>query len=465
MKAKSSSNRYHSSGSSSKQYINTNVDRASNKKLKSDKQSTDIKNSPEKFFQKKSHQRHKDYEISDVKEDLSFKRNATDYEKSKLLENLSSINSYPKQSISQQFKDLHILKSTSKNFTKSSEIDKNLNLTNSFKESPTKKYSRQFNFSQNNKESRNDAKEIEKTIANLLTRKSEKNATVNSHNSEELVLQQSEIPQVSKNLKKMSETSHNLNHKLDFKVPMKKYSKQSNLSQNNNEENNNDDKKADENSIVAKSSMWKSKKKKHAVGGMDMTEKLNREKSVHSGRWGMSVSSPPVEFLKDTPRRSMHRKNEEQIEKDGKHHSVGRWGMSAVSPPKEFFEDISMQRERGTERSAEKTGSRPNKIKGFSDHRPPIHQSRQNVQTTLPQQLMTDEHNKKLVRTLHGKVPNGLYDSRDSGSNYWNNYPTNTDLNNSLFLGFLQALQYIWQDDIDISMSCRMRIPHSLSRA
>lgn len=216
--------------------------------------------------------------------------------------------------------------------------------------------------------------------------------------------------------------------------------------------------------------MWKSKVKKHDAGRKDVTEKLNHERAFHSGRWGMSVSSPPAEFLKDMSRRSMHRKNEEQIEKDGKHHLFDRWSTSVTSPPKEFFGDISMHREHGTERFTAKTGrlrSRPNEVKGSSKNRPSIHQSYQNLQTILVQQLIT-EHYKKLMEILLGKVPNGLYDSRYPGPNYWNNYPTNTDFNNfhnGLFSGFLQALRsHVWHNDMDVSMSCRICEFHTLHR-
>lgn len=475
LKDGSSGNQFHSFWSNSKQYMDTNVDETANKKLQSNEWSTDIKNSSEKFLRKvpitATHQRHKDYEISDIKEDPFFKRNATT-EKSELeKDHLSSIiNSHPERSISQQFKDSYILTSNTsahKNFMKPSENDKNLNHTNDSKESSIKKYSRRFNFSRNNmKKSSNDNKEDEEKIANLLIRKSKKNGNANSHR-EKLTLQQSKTPYVpessiNKNLKRIFETSKNLNHKSESKLPAKKYPRQSSSSQNDNEENNKKD-----NEKTAKSLMWKSKAKKHDAGRKDVTEKLNHERSFYSGRWGMSVSSPPAEFLKDMSRQSMHRKNEEQIEKDGKHHLFDRWSTSVISPSKEFFGDISMHRGHGTERFTAKTPrsrSRPNEVKGFSKDRPPIHQSHQNLQTTLVQQLIT-EHYKKLMETLLGKVPNGLYNSRYPGPNYWNNYPANTDFNNGLFLGFLQALRsYVWHNDMDVPMSCRMRIPYTSSR-
>jgi len=188
---------------------------------------------------------------------------------------------------------------------------------------------------------------------------------------------------------------------------------------------------------------------------------LNHERSFHSDRWGMSVSSPPTEFLKDMSRRSKHWKNKEQIEKNGKHHLFGRWDMSVTLPPKEFFEDM-MHRGQGIERFTMKTRSRPNEINESSNNRLPIHQSRRNLQRTLAQQLRTDERYKKLAETLLGKVPNSLYDSRYPSPNYWNNYSTNTDLNNDLFFKFLQALwSYVWQNNMDVPMTCRMRIPYA----
>lgn len=468
-----------SSWSNSKQSADTNVDEASNKKLKSGMEwNTYIKNSPEQFLRKApitaTHQRHKDYEISDIKEDPFFKRNAaTYYEKSKLEKDRPSsiINSYPEKSISQQFKDSHIFKNKSvyKNFTKFSENNnKNINHINGSKKSPMKKYSKQFNSSRDKKkENSNDSnKEDEEKTANSLM-KSKKNDNVNSH-SEESISQQSKthVPKrlTDKNLEKFSRNSKNLNHKTDSKLSVTEYLRQSGPSQSGNEENNENGKKDNEKTV--KPLMWKSKEEKNDAGRKDTTEKLNHERSFHSGRWGMSVSSPPTEFLKDISRRSNHRKNKEQTEKDGKHSFGLRWDMSVALPPKEFLEDISMHRGHGTEHFAMKTDSRPNEVKGFYNDRqwPPIHH-RRNLQTALFQQLMTNERYKKLVGTLLGKVPNGLYDSRYPSPNYWNNYPTNTDLNNGLFLRLLQALwSHVWQDDVNIPMSCRIQIPYTSSR-
>lgn len=477
VKDDSSGNRFHDSfWLNSKQSTDTNVDETSNKKFKNDEWSTDIKDSSEKFLRKApvmvTHERHKDYEISDINEDPSFKRNAatTDYEKSELEEDHPSsiTNTHSEESISQQFKDSHILKSstrTHKNFTKSSENDRNLNHTNNSKEFPVKKYSRQFNSFRNiKKESTKDNKQDEEKMENdMLMQKSKKNDNINSH-PEKSISQQSKIlykSPISKNLKKISKTSKNLNQKTDSKeFSVKEYPKQSSPSQNDDENENN--KKDDQKTIMAK--LLKSKEEKDDAEGKDTTKKLNYEKSFHSGRWGMSVLSPPAEFLKAMSRRLKHWKNEKQTEKDEKHHLFDQ-DMSIASPPKKFFENIVMHQGPGTKRLTMKTKSRLNEVKGSSDDQSPIHQSRRNLQTALIQQLMTDERYKKLAETLFGKVPNKLYDSKYSGLNYWNNYPTNVDLNNDLFLGFLmQALRsYIWQDDIDIPMSCRMRIPYAPS--
>jgi predicted deacetylase len=57
------------------------------------------------------------------------------------------------------------------------------------------------------------------------------------------------------------------------------------------------------------------------------------ERLFHPGRWGMSALSPPVEFLKNMLRQTMHRKNKEQTEgeKDRREHVAGRWRMSVTS--------------------------------------------------------------------------------------------------------------------------------------
>ncbi|KYN12647.1 hypothetical protein ALC57_15375 [Trachymyrmex cornetzi] len=362
----SSNNRFHySSWPNSKQSAATNIDEASNKNLKSDERNTQMKNLSKKFLWKAIHQRHKDYEISDMKRDPSLRNSSIDYEKNKLEEDRPSsiINLYPKESISQQLKDSHILKSNIK-------------------------------------------------------------------------------------------TKRNLDHKIDSKL----------FSQNDKEINENS-KKDNEKTIIAKSLVWKIKEKKDDAKGKDVTEKRNHEKSFHSDRWGMShLSSPPIEFLKDIPRRSKHQKNKEQTKTDENHYMFGRWGMSVVLPPKDFLEDISMDRGHGTERFSTKRGSRLNEIKGSSNGRPLIHQNRRNSETALVQKLMTNKPYKKFAGTLSEKVPNNFDYSRYSSPNYWSNYP-NADINNRLFLRFLQALRsYIWQDDIDTPMLCRIRIPYASFR-
>ncbi|XP_011067076.1 PREDICTED: uncharacterized protein LOC105153747 [Acromyrmex echinatior] len=112
---------------------------------------------------------------------------------------------------------------------------------------------------------------------------------------------------------KKKETGRNLNHKTDSKL----------FSQNDKEINENN-KKDNEKTIIAKSLERKIKEKKDDARGKDVTEKRNHEKSFHSDRWGMShLSSPPIEFLKDIPRRSKHQKNKEQTETDEKHYMFG----------------------------------------------------------------------------------------------------------------------------------------------
>ncbi|KYN43367.1 hypothetical protein ALC56_02093, partial [Trachymyrmex septentrionalis] len=383
----SSSNRSHyTSWQNSKQSATTNINGAFNKNLKSDERNTEMKNLSKKFLWKALHQRHKDYEISDIKRDTSLRNSSIDYEKNKLEEDRPSsiINLYPKESISKQFKNSHILKN-------------NISMDNNF-----------IKFSENN-----NYKENKEKTAN----------------------------------------SRNLNHKTDSKL----------FSQNDKEINENS-KKDNEKTIIAKLLVRKIKEKKDDAREKDVTEKRNHEKSFHSDRWGMShLSSPPTEFLKDIPRRSKHQKNKEQTETDEKHYVFGRWGISVVLPLKDFFEDILMHRGHGTKHFSTKIGSRLNEIEGSSNNRPLIHQNR-NSETALVQKLMTDRRYKKLAGTSSERIPNNFHYSQYSSPNYWNNYP-NADVNNSLFLRFLQALRsYIWQDNIDIPISCRIRIPYALSR-
>jgi len=123
-----------------------------------------------------------------------------------------------------------------------------------------------------------------------------------------------------------------------------------------------------------------------------------------------------------------------------------------------------MHRGHRIKRFSTKRESRLNEIEGSSNDRPLIHQNHRNSETAQVKKLMIDKRYKKLAETLSEKVLNNFYHSRYSNSNYWRNYP-NADVNNGLFLRFLQALRsYIWQNDIDIPMSCHIQIPYASSR-
>lgn len=104
------------------------------------------------------HQRYKDYEISDIKEDLLDKQNATvaDYEKNELEKDrslTSKVNSQEsKESNSQKSKSQHSRDNTHRNSKKHSKSDENLNSKINSKESLAKVNSRRSNLSQNNKE-------------------------------------------------------------------------------------------------------------------------------------------------------------------------------------------------------------------------------------------------------------------------------------------------------------------------
>ncbi|XP_018356750.1 PREDICTED: LOW QUALITY PROTEIN: uncharacterized protein LOC108757010 [Trachymyrmex septentrionalis] len=187
----SSSNRSHyTSWQNSKQSATTNINGAFNKNLKSDERNTEMKNLSKKFLWKALHQRHKDYEISDIKRDTSLRNSSIDYEKNKLEEDRPSsiINLYPKESISKQFKNSHILKnniSMDNNFIKFSENNnykenKEKTANSLMQESKKNETRRNLNhktdsklFSQNDKEiNENSKKDNEKTIiAKLLVRK------------------------------------------------------------------------------------------------------------------------------------------------------------------------------------------------------------------------------------------------------------------------------------------------------
>ncbi|XP_011143493.2 glutamic acid-rich protein [Harpegnathos saltator] len=123
--------------------------------------------------------------------------------------------------------------------------------------------------------------------------------------------------------------------------------------------------------------------------GKDATEKpLNHRRSFQPGRWGMSVSSPPAEFLRDASWRAMHRKNkeragdgeeeeEEEKEEDERVHRTDRWDVSGLSSPGEEFLGGMPElpaRGRGSGRSTVKSGSRPGEVKGSPADRPPAAQ-------------------------------------------------------------------------------------------
>lgn len=180
--------------------------------------------------------------------------------------------------------------------------------------------------------------------------------------------------------------------------------------------------------------------------GTDAIEKpLNHRRSFQPGRWGMSVSSPPAEFLRDASRRAMHRKNKERTsgKKDTRVHRTDRWNVSvSLSPGKEFLEDTSKHRRRGrgeghgTERSTVKSRSRPGEVKGSSSDRSPASQRQPDLQTNLTWQPMTDERaNEEFASSVLGKAPSGapgrLADRWES--DVWRAYRANIDFNNNPF--------------------------------
>ncbi|KAL0104412.1 hypothetical protein PUN28_017263 [Cardiocondyla obscurior] len=384
------------------------------------------------------HRRHKDYEIFDVKESPFFKEN-TDRGKSE--RDLKKTNSHPER-ILPQIKDPRVLKSnksTRKYLAKSSANEKNLNSTNGVKEFRLKNYLT-FILSQKKKKSGRDVKKDDASL-----------------HPKSLILQQLKIPYVprtslNKKSKNVSASRRNLNDNADSKPPAKEYPKQFSLPQNDNEAaNGNTEERYYEKTTTANSLTRKSKVEKHNAARKDAADKPNHKRSFHRGRWGMSVSSPPLEFLRDMSRRSMHRKSEERIERDGKRHLFGRQSMRVASPAKEFFEKADS--------SAAKIRSRSGEIAGSPGGQSSIRQS-QNLQAAPVQRLMSDVH-KEPAETSPGKVS----DDRDSGSsnsNYLNNYyPASADFNNGLSLGFLLALGlHMRESVIDIPMTCRIRLSH-----
>ncbi|XP_072745284.1 uncharacterized protein [Anoplolepis gracilipes] len=126
------------------------------------------------------HRRHKDYEISDIKEDV-FDKQSTDYKKSELEEDrslISKVNSHSKESISQDSTTQHGSNSTRRNINKVySNSSENLNYKDNSKESSAKEYPKQPNPSQNDKEeTSNDSKKYDDKIVTTkpLTRKNKK---------------------------------------------------------------------------------------------------------------------------------------------------------------------------------------------------------------------------------------------------------------------------------------------------
>lgn len=329
------------------------------------------------------HQRYKDYEISDIKENLLDKQNATvaDYEKS--------------------------------------ELEKDRSLTSKVN-------------SQESKES-------------------------NSHESKS----QHNPNTMHRNSKKHSNRDENLNSKINSKESLAKVnSRQSNLSQNNKEENSKNNKRHKK-IVTTKPLMWKSKEERDDAEEKDTTGRpLNHGGSFHSGRWGMSISQPPLEFQKDISR-STHRKNKEHIEgeKDGSHDSVGRWS-NVASPPNRPHKNQNIMLHLTTHLGVKS----PSQVKGSSHHRSLAHQNHQNSQAD-PTPLII-EHNKGPAETLHEQIPKNFYHSRYPKVSYQNNYQTNVDLNNRLLrnLKFLmQDLQsYVEQNDVPVS--CLIQIPYVLFR-
>ncbi|KAM0733280.1 hypothetical protein ACS0PU_012829 [Formica fusca] len=292
--------------------------------------------------------------------------------------------------------------------------------------------------------------------------------------SKESISQESKIQPSSdntrRNIKKYSNSGENLNYKSNSEEsPVKEYPRQPNLSQNDKEKNSKDSKRHDEKIVTTKPLTRKSNEEGDGAGEKDTTGRpLNHGGSFQPGRWGMSILSPPMEFLENIFRLPMHRKNKEHTEgkKDEKHDLVGQWGMSVTSLPKEFLEDILKHQTHGAKHLTVKPGSRPTQVKGSSDRRSLTHPSYENSQADSTQRLIIDEHNKELAETSYGKVSNDFDPSRYPKLNYWNNYRTNIDLNNRLFLRNLkfltQALQsYIEQDDVDIPISCCIQVPYA----
>ncbi|XP_067205641.1 cylicin-1-like [Linepithema humile] len=414
------------------------------------------------------HKRHKDYLILEVI-DPTDKKN--DDEESELEEDrlFSAINSHSAESISQESKNKHIPTNTRRNFfnfpKNYSEIyqkfiqkfSKNLHNKNSSKQ-VAKEHPNESSSSGNDNAKESKENEQNNKI-NLLTQKiKKKKNNVNSYHSKpisEHSKNRRKTPvNTHENLKKLPKNNEKLNHRNGSEeLSAKEHLKQSSPSRNDNEKSKKDSKGSGEKITTAKPLMRKSKEKEERK---DTTEEpLNHEGSFHPGRWGMSISLPPAEFLKDMFLRSMYRKNKQQTEGekgDRRQHVPGRWGMSVISPPKEFLEDIATHQ--GYGRLTMETRSRPGEVKGFSDDRSSVSQSRQNLQMDLVR-ATADERDKDFKV---GRVPSGFYNFEYQRLNTWNNY---ADFNRDSFLLrklklLIQALQ---SDIIDIPIRCHMEIP------
>ncbi|XP_032680379.1 uncharacterized protein LOC116848415 [Odontomachus brunneus] len=187
-------------------------------------------------------------------------------------------------------------------------------------------------------------------------------------------------------------------------------------SENCDEEEEEGDEKDDGERVVTASSLTRKSEEEETddTRGKVVIEKpLNHRRSFQPGRWGMSVSSPPAEFLRNVSRRGMHRKTKEHTggkKEDGRVHRTDRWDVSVSFPPgKEFLEDIPLKPPRAGEghgRSTVKTRSRLGEVKGSSGDRSPASQRRPDLRTNLTQQSMTDERgNEELASDAFGKAP------------------------------------------------------------
>ncbi|KAL6449117.1 hypothetical protein ACFW04_000666 [Cataglyphis niger] len=286
------------------------------------------------------------------------------------------------------------------------------------------------------------------TVANNARSELEKDLSliseINSH-SKESISQESKTEHSSDNTRRNIKKSSNSDNNSE-EAPEKEYPGQPNLSRNDKEKSS---KRHDEKIVTTKLLTRKSKEERDDAGEKNMTGRpLNHGRL--SSRWGMSILSPPKEFL-ENKFRPLHQKNKEHTEgkKDGRH-LVGRSGTNVTSLPKEFLHDTLMHRTYGAKSLSVKPGSRSSQIKGFSDHQSLANPSHQNSQADSTQQLMID-NNKELTETLYEKIPNNFYPSRYLKLN-WNNYRPYIDLNNRLLLRNLKFLTQALQSYIEQNM-------------